>query len=101
MNLPSYYGASYIGAAALVGCIVGINIAALDNEIAAKTKDSAVAVNRANKGDKLPLASSVKGPGAASPTDAAFPKQTRFGCDPAFSAIADPAHAHIYKHCTV
>jgi hypothetical protein len=38
MNIPSYYGASYIGAAALVGCIVGINIAALDNGIAAKTK---------------------------------------------------------------
>ena len=76
-------------------------IAALDNGIAAKTKDSAVAVNRANKGDKLPLASSVKGPGAASPTNATFPKQTRFGRDPAFSAIADPAHAHIYKHCTV
>jgi hypothetical protein len=97
----SHYKTFFIAATVLLGCVLAINIASFaSNRAVDKTTDQEVTVNRVNKGDKLPLAS-VKVPTRVTAKDAAFPKQLRFGCDPAFSDIADPTRAHIYKRCAV
>jgi hypothetical protein len=99
MRTRSYYEVSCLGSTVLAGCVVAINIATFASiGVVGKPTANEIAVNRVNKGDRL---ASVKTPRAASPADAAFPKRLRFGCEPAFSPIADPTHAHIYKRCTV
>jgi hypothetical protein len=58
-----------------------------------------VTVDRTNKGDRLPYASTSNAtppPNVAAPTP---PKRPPLGCDPAFSPVADPARALIYLRC--
>ena len=61
-----------------------------------------VSVDRANKGDRLPYASRskthVNSPFLAT-TPQVLPKRPPLGCDPAFSSVADPAQARIYRRC--
>lgn len=61
-----------------------------------------VLVNRTNKGDRLPVASTSTTHLKNSSSTAMSPASSRrplVGCDPAFSAIADPARARIYRRC--
>ena len=66
--------------------------------------ESVININRINKGDRLtpsliqqaqrkfaPLAEGAK----------ANMQRPPLGCDPAFSSVADPGRAGIYKRCTV
>ena len=56
-------------------------------------------VNRALKGDRLPAAA---GPGRLGSPARALPRaQIPFGCEAAFSPIASPALAHIFRRCMV
>ena len=61
-----------------------------------------VSVDRANKGDRLPYASRskthVNSPFLAT-TPQVLPKRPPLGCDPAFSSVANPAQARIYRRC--
>ena len=62
-----------------------------------------ISVNRALKGDRLGAATAEQGQ-KQSPTAGTFqvlPERTPVGCDRAFSPIADPAQAKIYKRCMV
>jgi hypothetical protein len=66
-------------------------------------------VNRINKGDQLtaPAISQAQQrqtqPLLSSPADSMKTSLQRppLGCDPAFSPVADPAQAGVYKRCTV
>jgi len=70
--------------------------------ISAPTVERSVSVNRVNKGDRLSQGP-VDRPSHNSPsTEAVIPlKRVPLGCDPAFSPVADPARANIYKRCMV
>ena len=70
--------------------------------ISAPTGDRLVSVNRANKGDRLSQAPAEQPAHSLPSTEAVVPpKRVPLGCDPAFSPVADPAHANIYKRCLV
>lgn len=73
------------------------------NRPAAKsTPTHSISVNRTNKSDRLRSAWSMRSgsrPIPLSESAPALPKQVPLGCDRAFSSVADPAHAHIYKRC--
>jgi hypothetical protein len=61
----------------------------------------AVSVNRALKGDRLPVAPDWQGDFGSQPTTlpVAQPRaQIPFACDPAFSAIS-AANANVYRRC--
>lgn len=61
-----------------------------------------VSVDRANKGDRLPDALSPKthaNRSLVTTTPQTPPQQSPLGCDAAFSSLADPTRAHIYKRC--
>jgi hypothetical protein len=58
--------------------------------------ESSVSVNRGAKGDRLPQMATNR----QSQIEAVTPlRRVPLGCDPAFSPIADPTRAHIYKRC--
>ena len=88
-------------AIAVLGCMVvgGCSLIGAPGDVSAE-RTAAVAVNRNNKGDRLPAVvaaqSFLKG---APSTAASSRRQLPLGCDPAFSPIADPARAGIYKRC--
>jgi hypothetical protein len=60
---------------------------------------ASVSVDRTNKGDRLPYALSSK-THVNSSLLTTTPKRLPLGCDPAFSSLADPTRANIYKRCT-
>jgi len=63
---------------------------------------TSISVDRTNKGDRLPYASTSKAHVNSSlltTTPQPPPQQRLLGCDSAFSSLADPTHAHIYKRC--
>jgi hypothetical protein len=91
----------------LVLCSVGACIfgAANGANAAARTAQTEIsAVNRINKGDQLTPAlihqvqQRLIPPAAAMKTSLQRPP---LGCDGAFSPVADPARAGVYKRCTV
>jgi len=53
-----------------------------------------VSVDRANKGDRLHVSSPF-----LATTPQVSPKRPPLGCDAAFSSVADPAQARIYRRC--
>jgi len=91
-------------AIAVLGCLIGGGSGAVIAPGAAKSEQRLlVTVNRANKGDQLAATSmSTVHANRVSSTaiSPASPKRLPLGCDPAFSSIADPIHANIYKRCT-
>ena len=91
----------------LVLCSIGACIMGAANgaNAAARTIQTEItAVNRINKGDQLTPAlihqvhQRLAPPAAAMKTSQQRPP---LGCDGAFSPVADPARAGIYKRCTV
>jgi hypothetical protein len=58
----------------------------------------AVAVNRALKGDRLPAARPEQ---AGAPVLIAPQARVPFGCDAAFSPVAAPSMAHVFRRCAV
>lgn len=66
------------------------------------TPTHSISVNRTSKSDRMRSAWSMRSgskPRPLSESAPALPKQVPLGCDRAFSSVADPAHAHIYKRC--
>jgi hypothetical protein len=63
---------------------------------------NANAVNRTLKRDRLPRELSARRNPNVSPSSESPPaliKPVPLGCDAAFSSVADPARAHVYKRC--
>jgi hypothetical protein len=58
--------------------------------------ESSLSVNRGAKGDRLPQMVTNRQSQIETVTPS---RRIPIGCDPAFSPIANPAHAHIYKRC--
>jgi hypothetical protein len=85
---------SAMAAAIAVGLIAGAFPTLVSNPGLAKSAQSSVLVNRATKGDRLPLKRS-----SAASLPVAGKVQLPVGCDPAFSRVADPAHAHVFGRC--
>ena len=94
----------WIAAVTLLSCFIGGGLCVLtgpsaaDNDEAVTTDAMTTFVNRVNKRDGLLPASTLRPrPNTSYPSEMA--KRTLLGCDPAFSSIAEPAHAHIVKRC--
>jgi hypothetical protein len=91
--------------AALVSCFIASGVAEMTSpSVASKGEAVTISVDRANKGDRLPQASlpnNLPNNSTSTGMAPASPNGAPLGCDPAFSSIADPARAHIFKRCTV
>jgi hypothetical protein len=90
-------------AIAVLGCLIGGGCGAVTALDDAKSEQTLlVSVNRANKGDQLRAASTSTmhlNSSSSTAMSPISPKRPPLGCDPAFSSIADPIHAQIYKRC--
>ncbi len=89
-------------AMALLGCLVVGGCSAMSAPGDADAERTApVSVNRTNKGDRLPSVATAKLFSRSAPSTAASstPRRPPLGCDPAFSPIADPARAGVYRRC--
>jgi hypothetical protein len=82
-------------------CFLGATNGA--NAASRKVQTEITAVNRINKGDQLTPALIHQVQQRLAPPAAMKTSQQRppLGCDGAFSPVADPARAGIYKRCTV
>jgi hypothetical protein len=107
MRTVSAYALKQTVAIALLGCLIAGGcgaVAALDYARPDDAKGQptpALIVNRTNKGDQLTaaIATSTIRAKTSSSTTAASRNRPPFGCDAAFSSIADPIRAQIYKRC--
>jgi hypothetical protein len=90
-----------IAATLLSGLIAGGVAEMTSPSVASHFETVTIAVNRTHKGDRLPQASLPHHPNNSMSIEMApaSPKQTPLGCDPAFSPVADPARASIFKRC--
>lgn len=81
------------------GAVAAVDYAKLDDAMSQVT--SAPIVNRTHKGNQLAavIATSTVHAKTSSSTTAASRNRPPLGCDAAFSAIADPIHAQIYRRC--
>jgi hypothetical protein len=86
--------------AALVSSFIAGGVSAMTASNSHKSA-VAVAVNRANKGDRLTPTVWFQPPQLDTTSTRAKvePQRVPLGCEPAFSPVADPARAHIYKRC--
>jgi hypothetical protein len=67
-------------------------------------ESSGMWVNRTHKGDRIVQMSAVRQPSNLFAAPEAVPASTQRmlpGCEPAFSSVADPLRAHIYRRCVV
>jgi hypothetical protein len=92
----------------LLFCSIGACVAGATNAPgapAARSAQSEIAdINRVNKGDRLTISLIQQAQQKISPpaeTAKVSLQRPPLGCDPAFSPVADPARAGIYKRCTV
>jgi hypothetical protein len=92
-----------VAAVILSSCIAGGIGAVTSPGVAANAEAITIAVNRASKGDRLPpqapIAQRSQPNSPSTDITHSSPKTTPLGCDPAFSPVADPVRAHIYKRC--
>jgi hypothetical protein len=89
---PSELGLAVLLNVAIVCAVVGFS----DRSTADGAKAPSMTINQTNKGDRLalPVPSSRVSPAATTPR-----QRVPFGCDPAFSPVADPALAHVFLRC--
>jgi hypothetical protein len=88
-----------LNAVALFSCLIAGCVCTLAGSSSAdKAQVFKPSVSRINKGDRLPRASTPKQSAKIS-LQGRTARSKLVGCDPAFSPIADPAHAHIVGRC--
>ncbi|MFZ0095301.1 MAG: hypothetical protein WBX05_16865 [Pseudolabrys sp.] len=89
-----------LAAACLFSCFIAGGISLLTSPV---TADNAavvtISVNRAIKGDRLPLPPMAQPIQHNSISEKPIPRHTPLNCEPAFSPIAEPAQAHVLKYC--
>ncbi|MGA7431237.1 MAG: hypothetical protein WBW35_12470 [Xanthobacteraceae bacterium] len=86
----------------IAACIVGATNAPGASARGAQTEITTV--NRVNKGDQLTASPIQQTQQILSPSAESIKTSLQrppLGCDPAFSPVADPMRATIYKRCTV
>jgi len=90
-------------AIAVLGCLIGGGCSAVTARDDIKSEQTLlVSVNRTNKGDQLAATSTSTVHASSASSTAMSPasrKRPPLGCDAAFSSIADPIHANVYKRC--
>jgi hypothetical protein len=91
----------------LVFCSIGACIAGAASApaAAARSRQPEIAgINRVNKGDRLTVSlipqAQRKSPPPADSMKTSL-RRPPLGCDPAFSPVADPTRAGVYKRCAV
>ena len=97
------------GSAFLILCSIGAGVLGATSSpsaaipVAAPVAQAKITdVNRANKGDELtPVHQAQQRVSPASDGAKASLQRPPLGCDGAFSPVADPARAAVYKRCTV
>ncbi len=103
MRVAFAYFKEIIVIAGLAYVIAGI-LAVATTPVGARGEQAvSVSVDRINKGDRLPYALRSQprvNSSLSTTTPQVPPKRPPLGCDPAFSSLADPTQAHIYKRCT-
>jgi hypothetical protein len=88
-------------AVAVLGCLIGGACGAVTAPGPSKSdKTLLVSVDRVNKRDRLPYASTLK-PNLDKSLSIATSAPPPFGCDSALSSIVSPTYAHIYRRCMV
>jgi hypothetical protein len=95
------YSLRQIAVACLFSGLIAAGVSALTNPSAADYALAiSVSINRTIKSDRLRLAPDPKQPmdNSGAMGTVRFPKPT-LGCEPAFSRVADPAHADIVRDC--
>lgn len=91
----------------LIFCSIGAGILSATNApkaLARSAQTKITDVNRTNKADQLTVAPARQAQQRLSPAADGMKTSLQrppLGCDPAFSPVADPARAGIYKRCTV
>jgi hypothetical protein len=97
---PSRKAAKSIVAIGVVSCLAaaGLNVAAHGAGAAVWARSDIVSVDRAHKGDRLPLATKPKTQTDQSPVVTTLTRPP-IGCEPAFSRAADPKRSHIFGRC--
>jgi endonuclease YncB( thermonuclease family) len=90
----------------LVLCSVGACIAGVASAPAAarSTQTEITTVDRVNKGDQLTVSPVGQAQQKLAPPANSMKTSLQrppLGCDPAFSPVADPTRAGVYKRCTV
>jgi hypothetical protein len=95
------YGLKKTLAATGVSCLIAGGVSAMTQPSATTNGQTVTfSINRALKGDRLPQAKIRKdASNRSSPAMLTAPREPPIGCDPAFSAVADPARAHIFRRC--
>lgn len=91
-----------IVAAAVAGVVLGSFVlsGASGTSASATVGEGLVSVNRINKGNRLTQAPADRLSHNSTSIEVVVPpKPVPFGCDPAFSPVADPERAYIYKRC--
>jgi len=99
--------ASAAGLVALAFVIVGISplLGGGDPAVGVGRTTPTFSVNRALKGDRLPVANPTQSTAPSlrnergSPPSAAPRAQMPVGCDPAFSPISSPRLGNVYRRC--
>jgi hypothetical protein len=98
-------GLKKIAAATVLSCFVAGGVAAMTGPaVTTAAQSDAISVNRALKGDRLPLTARTHRHQSNSPSTQMAPaslKRAPLGCDPAFSPVVEPSMAHIFKRCMV
>jgi hypothetical protein len=103
MGRPFFFDLKAVAAAALVSCLAAGGFCAVSVPgVARNGNTTMVSVDRTKKGDRLPPhnVELSRGPTSSLPAAVAFPRKVPLGCDPAFSAVVDPARANIFGRCT-
>jgi hypothetical protein len=105
MNCTSAHGLRETLAAAVLTLFIAGGVGAMTSpDIANNAPSTTNSVNRTNKGDQLPRVSTARQPPQDTISTEVTPRSSiraPLCCDPAFSPVADPARAHIYKRCIV
>lgn len=103
MPVATEYLKEFVVAASLVIMTVAALATTMAPNDSGRQRAALVSVDRTNKSDRLPDTSISKTHANSSlltTTPQATPRRLPLGCDPAFSSLADPTRANIYKRCT-
>ncbi len=100
MRCTFAYGLKETVAAVVLSCCIAGGVSAMTGPTVAESNETVtMSVDRTNKGDRLPQASTPQQHPNDSGMVPASPKRPPLGCDPAFSTVADPAQTYIFRRC--
>lgn len=95
---------SLVRTAAVLAALFGAGFISLPSLSSASLFGSGMSVNRALKGDRLPLIARQALPPdrpSAEPAQSQNREKPPIGCDGAFSPVASPRLANVFKRCLV